>query len=91
MDLYYTNTIKSEAFRDASLDQSSKELERQNTKILKMQNQFNTIAAYRHELNMKYSIIDKVQREYPELIENNRFNPMRDIHNLTFIELNFKL
>ena len=56
-----------------------------------MQNQFNTIAAYRYEMNMKTALMEKIEAEYPEMLGYQQFNPLRDVHNFTFIELNFKL
>lgn len=68
MGTYYKKTMKSRFFRDSSLDQSSRELERQNVRIMRMQNQFNTIAAYRYEMNMKNALMEKIKAEYPEMV-----------------------
>ena len=53
-----------------TLDQASAELERQATKLQRLQKEMENIHAVRHELNLKRSYVAEAVQQYPNLMFN---------------------
>ena len=79
---YYIKQTK-EQLRDTSIDQASKELERQQIKVLRMKRNLMSIQAYRDELAEKKDLILHVRDKYPDIKFKNQ-----DIFDHTLAEIN---
>lgn len=68
MDKYFSSTYKSKNFRVTTMDNASKEIEKQATRVARMKVELETVSAFRSENILKVNFMNSFVHKYPEMI-----------------------
>ena len=90
MDTFLKKTFKSNVGRDTTFDNASRELERQTTKIYRLQKEMDTINAVKDEMRLKLEYMNEIMTNYPIMAAKNGIDPGRDVHNYNIVELKIR-
>ena len=81
-----TRNPKNPVTRDTSLTQASKELERQQIKILHANRMFNSSNAYKEEMVLKKAFFNQIVRNFPAIHFNEH-----EIHSMTYEQMRIEI
>jgi hypothetical protein len=81
-----TRNPRNPVIRDTSLNQASKELERQQIKILRANRMFNSSIAFREEMDLKKRFFNQMVHRYPAIEFTEH-----EIHSMTYEQMKIEI